>query len=92
MIQKKARYPFKDEAERRLTHKVDIPVPGNGLGRDLTAMLEWCHARVPRPGWEYHGHTTRASKGGTTAAISHYSATALNLLLDLLFHGRRKNA
>jgi hypothetical protein len=41
---------------------VNIPVPGNGLGRDLTAMLEWCRERVPRPGREYHGHTARPSK------------------------------
>jgi hypothetical protein len=44
---------MKDEVERRFPHKVDIPVPETGLGRDLTAMLEWCRARVPRPGWEY---------------------------------------
>jgi hypothetical protein len=37
-------------------------VPGNGLGRDLTAMLEWCRARVREPGWAYHGHSARPSK------------------------------
>jgi hypothetical protein len=59
MVQRKARHPFKDEAERRFPYKVDIPVPELGLGRDLTAMLEWCRERVPRPGY---GHTARPSK------------------------------
>src|SRR5262245_9855658 len=62
MAQRKARHPFKDEAERRFPHKVDVPVPELGLGRDLTAMLEWCRARVPQPAWAYHGHTARPSK------------------------------
>jgi hypothetical protein len=35
MVQRKARHPFKDEAERRFPHKIDIPVPGKGLGWDL---------------------------------------------------------
>jgi hypothetical protein len=51
MVQRKARHPFKDEAERRFPHKIDVPVPPTGLGRDLTAMLEWCRARVPQPEW-----------------------------------------
>jgi hypothetical protein len=62
MVLRKARHPFKDAAERRFPHKVDIPVPETGLGRDLTAMLEWCRARVPQPGWAYHGHTARPIK------------------------------
>jgi hypothetical protein len=62
MVQRKARHPFKDEAERRFPHKVDVPVPPTGLGRDLTAMLEWCRARAPQPAWAYHGHTSRPSK------------------------------
>jgi hypothetical protein len=62
MVRARARHPMKDEAERRFPHKVDIPVPDTGLGRDLMAMLEWCRARVPRPGWKYHGHTVRPSK------------------------------
>jgi hypothetical protein len=62
VTQGKARHPFKDEAERRFPHKVDIPVPGDGLGRDPTAMPEWCRARVPQPAWAYHGHTVRPSK------------------------------
>jgi hypothetical protein len=37
-------------------------VPEFGLGRDLTAMLEWCRARVPQPAWAYHGHTARRSE------------------------------
>jgi hypothetical protein len=63
VTQRKARHPFKDEAERRFPHKVDIPVPGNGLSRDLTAMLDWCRERVPEAGWAYHGHTARPRKG-----------------------------
>jgi hypothetical protein len=43
--------PRKDEAERHFPRKVDIPVPDNGLGRDLTAMLDWCQARVPSSAW-----------------------------------------
>jgi hypothetical protein len=63
MVKRKARHPFKDEAERRFPHKVDIPVPGNGLGRDLTAMLDWCRERVAEPRWAYHGHTARRGRG-----------------------------
>jgi hypothetical protein len=54
---------MKDKAERRFAHKIGIPVPDTGLGRDLTAMLEWCRARVPQPAWAYCGHTVRVSKG-----------------------------
>jgi hypothetical protein len=63
MVRRRARHPSKDEAERRFPHKIDIPIPATGLGRNLTAMLEWCRERVPEPGWAYHGHTARRSNG-----------------------------
>jgi hypothetical protein len=63
VVQRKARHPFKDEAERRFPHKIDISVPDTGLGRELTAMLEWCRDRVPEAGWAYHGYTARPRKG-----------------------------
>jgi hypothetical protein len=86
---------MKDDAERRFMYKVDIPVPGTGLGRDLTAMLECCHARVPRLGWEYHGHTTRPSKGAPPQHCARwYFAEAVDRLIrkvvDLALHELRK--
>jgi hypothetical protein len=76
VTRRKARHPFKDEAERRFLHKVDIPVPDTGLGRDLTAMLDWCWARVPQPGWAYHGHTVRPRKGPRVHCARWYFADA----------------
>ncbi len=53
------RNSFKREAERRYPHKVDIPVPGSGLGRRLTDMHAWCAANVAAGEWAEHGHSER---------------------------------
>jgi hypothetical protein len=50
---------FKREAERRFPHRVDIPVPGSGLGRRLTDMLDWCRDHVAADGWAQQGHSER---------------------------------
>jgi hypothetical protein len=63
MVRARARHPFKDEAERRFPFKIDVPVPEIGLGRDLTAMLEWCRQRMREDAWAYHSHTSRPSRG-----------------------------
>jgi len=53
------RNSFQRNAERRSPHRVVIPVPGNGLGRRLTTMLDWRHANVAAGEWAEHGHQVR---------------------------------
>jgi hypothetical protein len=53
------RNAFKKEAERTFPHRVDIFVPGSGLGRRLTDMHAWCSANVAADEWAEHGHTER---------------------------------
>lgn len=43
----------KQAAERRFVHRVDVPVPEDGLGRHLDEMLDWLH----RFDWDHHGHS-----------------------------------
>ena len=43
----------KQAAERRFAFHVDVPVPADGLGRDLDAMLAW----LRRFDWDKHGHS-----------------------------------
>jgi hypothetical protein len=50
---------FKRDAERRFPHRIDIPVPGSGLGRRLTDMLDWCREHVVADDWAQHGHGER---------------------------------
>lgn len=45
------RYPRRREAGRRFPHRVDVPVPGGGLGRCLTDMLGWCRANFAADPW-----------------------------------------
>jgi hypothetical protein len=56
MVRSTDRNSFKREAERRLPHRIDIPVPGSGLGRQLTDMLDWCRANIAAGTWAQHGH------------------------------------
>jgi len=49
----------KKAAERRFPHRVDVLVPGGGLGRRLTDMLDWCRANVAAGAWDEHGHSER---------------------------------
>jgi hypothetical protein len=51
---------FKDEAERRFPHKVDVSAVRDG---DLTAMLDWCCAQIPGPRWACHGRVACRRKG-----------------------------
>src|SRR5262249_44932153 len=49
-------YPGRLAAERQYPHKVDVIVPGGGLGNRLTRMMEWCRAHVtPAELWDSHG-------------------------------------
>jgi hypothetical protein len=50
---------FKRDADRRFQHRVDIPVPGGGLGRRLTDMLDWCRSHVAVDAWAEHGHSEK---------------------------------
>ncbi len=47
------------QAERRLSHKVDLAVPGSGFGRRLTGMLGWCRENIAAGAWDRHGHNER---------------------------------
>jgi len=49
----------KREAERRFPHRVDVPVPGSGLGRRLTDMLDWCRESFAAGAWDQHHHSER---------------------------------
>ena len=55
------RQPFKREAEKRFTHKVDVPVPSGGLGAQLNDMLSWCEKHAGA--WAYHGHSEAGEPG-----------------------------
>ena len=55
------RQPFKREAEKRFTHKVDVPVPTEGLGAQLNDMLGWCEQHAGE--WAYHGHSEAGELG-----------------------------
>jgi hypothetical protein len=72
MVRARARHPGKDEAERRFPHKIDVPVPDTGLGRDLTAMREWCRQRVSADAWAYHGHTERPHHGDAPVSSARF--------------------
>jgi hypothetical protein len=39
--------------EKTFRHKVDVPVPQGGLGRQLEEMVGWCHGRAAL--WALHG-------------------------------------
>jgi len=42
--------------ERVFPHKVDIPVPSEGLGRRINEMVSWCKENAGK-GREMHGHS-----------------------------------
>ncbi len=52
---------LKHQAEKRFSHKVDVPVPPGGLGTRLNAMLAWCREHAARGFWDCHGHRVRAA-------------------------------
>jgi hypothetical protein len=62
---------FKREAERTLPHRVDIPVPGGGLGRRLTDLLDWCRSHIAADTWAEHGHSEKR-KGVATLYFSRF--------------------
>jgi hypothetical protein len=64
------RTSFKREAERTLPHRVDIPVPGTGLGRRLTDMLAWCRNHIAAGTWAPRGESIREKAVGQWAASS----------------------
>jgi hypothetical protein len=53
------RNTFKRKAERIFPHRVDIPVPGTGLGHRLTDMLDWCRTHLLADAWAEHGHSEK---------------------------------
>lgn len=53
------RYPTRAEAERFFPHRIDVPVPPEGLGRRLSEMLAWCRDNVAALAWDEHGRIGR---------------------------------
>ena len=49
----------KKDAEATYPHRIDVPVPGGGLGKRLPAMLDWCRENVAAGLWAEHGHSER---------------------------------
>jgi hypothetical protein len=48
-------YETRRDAERKFPHRVDIPMPENGLGKQLNDMIDWCGGRFAE--WTFHGVT-----------------------------------
>jgi hypothetical protein len=58
-------------AERRFPHRIDVSVPGSGLGNRLTEMLAWCRENVPAGTWVHHHHRERR-KGDPPADFARF--------------------
>ncbi len=67
-------YPARLAAERRFPHRVDVPVPGSGLGRRLTDMLNWCRENAPPGAWAQHHHSERRKGEAPTDFARFYFA------------------
>jgi len=65
------RYRGHREAERRFRRKVDIRVPGGGLGRRLTDILDWCRENIAAGAWNEHGRSERR-KGEAPADFARF--------------------
>jgi hypothetical protein len=55
----RTRHPRKQKAEARFRYRVDIPVPTDGPGGRLNAMLDWCQVNIQPLAWEQHGHSAK---------------------------------
>jgi len=66
----------KQQAEKRFSHKVDVPVPPGGLGKRLNAMLAWCGEHAARGFWDCHGHRVRAADDSLQRFARFYFADA----------------
>jgi hypothetical protein len=53
-------YQARRDAERKYPHRVDIPVPPTGLGKQLNDMLEWCGERFTD--WTHAGITDKTQR------------------------------
>lgn len=62
----------KQEAERRYPHHVDVPVPPDGLGRDLDAMINWIGATLREPLWDMHGHLKPGREGEVSRHVARF--------------------
>ena len=55
--------PNRKLAERRFPFRVDITVPGTGLGTRLDMMLRWCYQNLDVDHWAQHGTSVEAGSG-----------------------------
>jgi hypothetical protein len=53
-------YETRRDAERKYPHRVDIPVPPMGLGKQLDDMIEWCGERFTD--WTHAGITDKSRR------------------------------
>jgi hypothetical protein len=50
---------FQNDAEAKFPCRLDVPVPGSGLGHRLTDMHAWRRVNVARGEWAEHSHAER---------------------------------
>ena len=58
--------PTVQMAKTKFPHKVDVPIPTTGIGRELTTLIGWCRERIPADDWDCH--TLPKSQSDKTAA------------------------
>jgi hypothetical protein len=65
-------YETRRDAERKHPHRVDIPVPPMGLGKQLNDMIQWCDKRFTE--WTHAGVTLpeRDERGIRIDAVRFY--------------------
>ena len=59
MARRTDRNRVRKDAEVKFPHRVDVPIPGDGLGSLFTQMHDWCRDAVQIGAWAMYGHTER---------------------------------
>jgi hypothetical protein len=67
-------YQTRRDAERQYPHRVDIPVPSMGLGKQLNHMLEWCGEHFTD--WTHAGITDRAAAMPAASRLTTCASTS----------------
>jgi hypothetical protein len=66
------------DAEAKFPHRVDVPIPGSGLGNRLTEMMVWCRRNVPGGKWVQHGHSEGHKRNRPADFARFYFATEVD--------------
>jgi hypothetical protein len=64
----------KHQSERRFPHKIDVSVPRDGLGPQLSAMLAWCRAHAAAGYWDCHGQRALTPENSPQKVVRFYFA------------------